>query len=460
MDTNKPPILAQAIERTTTVAQALIARAPSLRSISLRALSPGQTLAIAILALSGVAAFGITPGTTLETTPMHRVTRDLPLPPLVADDGTTDDRYWREERVRRGDTIGSLLARAGVDDPEALAQLRTDPAARPLYQLRPGRALRVATDPDGNLLGLRFLAGGGEMLSVKRDGDALAVTMQGEPPDVRVTLRSGEIESSLFAAADDAGMPDAVTRALIDVFASNIDFYHDVQRGDRFSVVYETRYADGEPVGTGRILAAEFDNHGVAYRAFLWRAPDGSDSYYTDDGHSLHRAFLRSPVAFSRITSGFTRSRYHPFLHRWLAHTGTDFAAPIGTPVHATADGEVVFVGKQTGYGDVVFLKHDATYTSVYAHLSHFETGLHVGEKVQQGDVIGYVGMTGWATGPHLHYEMRVAGIPRDPMKVALPAATPITPDEKAQFVADIGPLVDELAVVDRMPVNEVVAAE
>ncbi|MGH8802116.1 MAG: peptidoglycan DD-metalloendopeptidase family protein, partial [Casimicrobiaceae bacterium] len=402
----------------------LVARAAALRWHRGRALSPGQSLAIVILALSGVAAFGITPGTTLDTTPTYRVTRALALPAVASTD-PSDDRYWHEERVRRGDTIGSLLARADVDDPAAMAYLRTDRAARPLYQLRPGRALRVATDSDGNLLALRFLAGGGEMLSVTRDGGAFTVTMQGEPPDVRVTLRSGEVQSSLFAAADNAGMPDAITRALIDIFASNIDFYHDVHHGDRFAVVYETRYADGEPVGTGRILAAEFDNHGVAYRAFLWRAPDGSDSYYTDDGHSLRRAFLRSPLAFSRITSGFSPSRYQPFLHKWVAHTGTDFGAPIGTPVHATADGEVVFVGQQTGYGDVVFLKHDATYTSVYAHLSQFEMGLHVGERVQQGDVIGYVGMTGWATGPHLHYEMRVAGIPRDPMKVALPGAMP-----------------------------------
>lgn len=456
---NKSPILAQALGRIAARAAGLAARIVPRHRLAIPRLAPGQALAVTILALSGVAAFGITPGTTLDTTPTHPVTRMLVLPAIASAD-MPDGHYWREERVRRGDTIGSLLARAGVYDPAAMTFLRTDPAAKPLYQLRPGRTLRVATDSDGGLVALRFLAGGGEMLSVTRTGDSFAVTMHGETADVRVTLRGGEIETSLFAAADDAGVPDAITRALIDVFASDIDFYHDVKRGDRFSVVYETRYADGEPVGTGRILAAEFDNNGVAYRAFLWRAPDGSDSYYTDDGHSLHRAFLRSPVAFSRITSGFTRSRYHPFMHKWLAHTGTDFAAPIGTPVHATADGEVVFVGRQTGYGEVVFLKHDATYTSVYAHLSHFETGFHVGEKVQQGDVIGYVGMTGWATGPHLHYEMRVAGVPRDPMKVALPAATPITPDEKAQFSADIAPLVNELAVVDRMPVNEVVAAE
>ncbi len=277
---------------------------------------------------------------------------------------------------------------------------------------------------------------------------------------MRPTLRTGEVESSLFSAADAAGLPDAITLALVDVFAGDIDFYHDVRRGDRFSVIYETRYVDGEPVSTGRILAAEFDNQGIAHRAFLWRAPDGSESYYTDDGRSLRRAFLRSPVPFSRITSGFTLARFHPFLHIWVAHTGTDFAAPIGTPVHATADGVVKFVGKQTGYGNVIMLKHDATYTSVYAHLSRFEDGLHVGERVHQGDTIGFVGMTGWATGPHLHYEMRVAGVPRDPMKVALPAAAPITPDERAQYLADVAPRVSELAVVDQLSAVRVVAAE
>ena len=424
-----------------------------------RALTPGQAFAVAILCLSGVAAFGITPGTTLDTTPTRDITRTLELPPL-ASDVATDGRYWHEERVRRGDTIGSLLARADVDDAAAMDFLRTNPAARPLYQLRPGRALRVATDEDGKLVGLRFLASNGEMFSVTRDAAGFRAQSEGEPSDVRVTMRSGEIQSSLFGAADAAGIPDAITLELVDVFAGDIDFYHDIRRGDRFTVIYETRYVDGEPVATGRILAAEFDNQGVAHRAFLWRAPDGSESYYTDDGRSLRRAFLRSPVPFSRITSGFTLSRFHPFLHMWRAHTGTDFAAPIGTPVHATADGVVKFVGKQNGYGNVIMLRHDAKYTSVYAHLSRFEPGLHDGESVHQGDTIGFVGMTGWATGPHLHYEMRVAGVPRDPMKVALPAAAPITPDEKPEFIADVAPYVGELAVVGQFPATQMVAAE
>jgi len=424
-----------------------------------RTMSPGQAFAVAILCLSGVAAFGITPGTTLDSTPTRDITRALDLPQL-APEVAADDRYWHEERVRRGDTIGSLLARADVDDAAAMEFLRTNPAARPLYQLRPGRALRVATDEDGKLVGLRFLASNGEMFSAMRDAAGFHVESGGEPSDVRVTLRTGEIQSSLFGAADAAGLPDAITLALVDVFAGDIDFYHDIRRGDRFAVIYETRYVDGEPVATGRILAAEFDSQGVTHRAFLWRAPDGSESYYTDDGRSLRRAFLRSPVTFSRITSGFTLARFHPFLHIWRAHTGTDFAAPIGTPVHATADGIVKFVGKQNGYGDVIMLRHDARYTSVYAHLSRFEPGLRVGERVHQGDIIGFVGMTGWATGPHLHYEMRVAGIPRDPMKVALPAAAPITPDEKGEFLADVAPLAGELAVANQFPVTQMVAAE
>lgn len=437
--------------------------AQSIRKLP-RALSPGQAFAVAILCLSGVAAFGITPGTTIDTTPTRDVSRSLELPQLAVAAATatgTDDRYWHEERVRRGDTIGSLLARADVDDAAAMEFLRTNPAARPLYQLRPGRALRIATDEDGDLVALRFLAANGEMLEVTRDATGFHVQPGAEPSDVRVTMRAGEVQSSsLFAAADAAGLPDAVTLALVDVFSGDIDFYHDLRRGDRFAVVYETRYVDGEPVASGRILAAEYDSQGVAHRAFLWRAPDGSESYYTDNGRSLRRAFLRSPVTFSRITSGFTHARLDPYLHVWRAHTGTDFAAPIGTPVHATADGVVKFVGKQVGYGNVIMLRHDAKYTSVYGHLSRFEPGLHVGERVHQGDTIGFVGMTGWATGPHLHYEMRVAGIPRDPMKVALPAAAPITPDEKGQFLADVEPLVGELAVVDQFPVTQMVAAE
>ena len=423
-----------------------------------RLLSPGQALAIAVLGLAGVAAFGITPDSSLDAQAVRSISRTLSLPTLVEPEDK-DEPYWREERVERGDTIGSLLARAAVVDPDALEFVRTDPTARALYQLRPGKPLQVATDEEGRLTELRFLAPDGEVLSITRGTNGFVATREAPPEDTRLTLRAGEIESSLFQAADDAGLPDSVTLALADIFGGEIDFYHDLRRGDRFAVLYETRYVNGEPAGTGRVLAAEFDNSGRAYQAFLWRKPDGTEGYYNEYGRNSRNAFLRSPMEFSRITSGFTMARFHPVLHTMRAHKGTDFAAPIGTPVRATADGVVTFVGQQTGYGNVIMLKHDGRYSTVYAHLSRFAAETRQGERIRQGETIGYVGQTGWATGPHLHYELRVDGEPRDPMTVALPMATPVSDPQRAAFAAAIAPLAGELAVVRELPTTRLVAA-
>jgi murein DD-endopeptidase MepM/ murein hydrolase activator NlpD len=442
--THRSPILAQPFRS-------------ALRRIA-HALSPGQGLAVAVLCLAGVAAFGITPDTALDTITVERVSRALPTPAFVQV-SDVDDRYWREERVQRGDTIGSLLARAAVDDSEAMEFLRADPSARALYQLRPGRALKVATDDDGRLTGLRFLASNGEMMSIGRSASGFVAHREKPAEDLRLTLRAGEIDTSLFAAADDAGLPDAITLALADVFDGDIDFYHDLRRGDRFIVLYETRYVDGEVNGTGRIVAAEFIIRGIAFHAFLWRAPDGTEGYYDESGQSSRKSFLRSPMEFSRITSGFTQARVHPVLHSMRAHKGTDFAAPEGTPVRATADGLVTFSGEQNGYGNVVMLQHDNTYSTVYAHLSRFAPAVRGGSRVRQGDTIGYVGQTGWATGPHLHYELRIDGEPRDALTVALPSATPVADDERAEFSAEIAPLAGELAVVRALPDARVVAA-
>jgi murein DD-endopeptidase MepM/ murein hydrolase activator NlpD len=422
-------------------------------------LSPGQALAIVALGLAGVAAFGITPDTSLDTVAVHRITRALPTPAMGADE-TLAQPFWREERVERGDTIGSLLARASVVDGDAMEYLRTDPAVRALYQLRPGRPLYVSTDEEGRLTGLRFLTGEGDMLSVSRSGAGFAARREAPATDTRLTLRAGEIDSSLFAAADEAGLPDSVTLGLADIFGGNIDFYHDLRRGDRFAVLYETRYVDGEPVGTGRILAAEFENGGTTLRAFRWQLPDGSVGYYNENGRSSRNAFLRSPMEFSRVTSGFSSARLHPVLHTMRAHKGTDFAAPMGTPVRVTADGVVMLAGQQTGYGNIIIVRHDGRYSTVYAHLSRFAQGLQNGAHVRQGDTIGYVGQTGWATGPHLHYELRVDGEARDPMTVALPVATPVPDDERGAFAAAIAPLAGELAVVRDLPDTRIVAAE
>ena len=407
---------------------------------------PGFLAVIAALACGGiVAAFGLAPDTMLESVATERVVRDLALPKIVPDE--VQDRFWREERVRRGDTLGQMLARLGADDPDAWSFLHTHASARALYQLRPGKAIRLETDEDGRLVSLRYLLPGGDQLAIDRAGkDFLARTITPQS-DVRLAIRSSEINSSLFAAADAVGLPDAITMQLADVFSGDIDFHHDLRRGDRFAVVYEIRYVDGEPISAGRIVAAEFVNKGVARRAFLWRGADGSDGYYAEDGKSLRKAFLRSPVAFTRITSGFSLARFHPFLQTWRAHKGVDFAAPTGTPVRAAGDGKIAVVARQTGYGNVVMIKHAGAYSTAYAHLSRFAAGLKQGATVHQGEVIGYVGQTGWATGPHLHYEFRVDSVQRNPLTIALPNAQPIAASELAAYATQVSPLAAELTL-------------
>jgi murein DD-endopeptidase MepM/ murein hydrolase activator NlpD len=413
----------------------------------------GQWLAVAVLALSGVAAFGLAPDTTLETIPVHTILRELPNPaaePLDAPDADAaapPARYWHEGRIRRGDTIGSVLSRLAVDDAEAIAFLRTDPAARPLYQLRPGKALRIETDEAGRLESLRFVVPNGDVLSIERRDDGFAAASIAAPVEVRRRLAAGEITSSLFAAADASDLPDAVTLQLADVFSGDIDFYHDLRRGDRFAVVYEMRYLDGEPVGAGRIVAAEFVNRGNVLRAFLWRDASGAESYFTEEGAALRKAFLRSPMEFSRVSSGFSSARFHPILHTWRAHKGIDYPAPTGTPVRATANGKIVFAGTQNGYGNAVQIQHRGVFSTLYAHLSRFAPKLKTGTRVMQGDVIGYVGRTGWATGPHLHYEFRVANDPRDPLTVALPNGEPLSPANRSAFAAHIEPATAQLAL-------------
>jgi murein DD-endopeptidase MepM/ murein hydrolase activator NlpD len=305
--------------------------------------------------------------------------------------------------------------------------------------------VNVATDEDRRLQALRFVSGNGDLLSIKRANDGFYATY--EPPNetVRLTLTSGDITSSLFAAADAAGLPDAVTVALAELFAGDIDFLQDVRRGDRFTVLYETRYVEGEPVGVGRIVAAEFENRGERHSAILWQDGDGRDAWYTHDGRSTRKAFLRSPVEFSRMTSGFSFARFHPILQTWRAHRGVDYAAPEGTPVRATADGTVTYASTQNGYGNVVMIRHHGEYSTVYAHLSRFALAGRTGNAVRQGDVIGYVGATGWATGPHLHYEFRIGDEARNPETVALPNAGPLPAETRAEFTAHAESLANQL---------------
>ncbi len=432
MTAHKPRILAHSVRG----AARRIARAPT----------PGQWVAVALFGLFGVAAFGLVPGTMPEPVPTRLVNLDLSRPSVSLVEANAAG-YWLQDRIRRGDTIGSVLSRLGVDDAEAMEFLRKDPSARALYRLRPGKALNVETDEEGRLLTLHVVTGDGDRLAVTRDGERLVASTAPAPTEVRWKMATGEIRTSLFGAADAAGVPDPVTLQLADVFGGDIDFYLDLRRGDRFTVVYEMRYVDGEAIGPGRIVAAEFQNRGRALRAFLWRSDDGEENYYGDDGAPLRKAFLRSPMELSRVTSGFSGARFHPILQTWRAHKGVDYAAPTGTPVRATGDARVAFAGSQNGYGNVIELQHRGAFSTLYAHLSRIAPQVKRGARVAQGEVIGYVGQTGWATGPHLHYEFRVAGDQRDPLTVALPTGEALAGPQRTAFAERIVPAAAQLAL-------------
>jgi murein DD-endopeptidase MepM/ murein hydrolase activator NlpD len=397
----------------------------------------GRILALLVVVptLTVVTAFGIAPGTVVEDVSQHLVREVVPLPELVLAP-QPPQRFVGQDRVLRGDTVALLFERLGVRDPQALDFLKADPVGRTIFrQLVPGRMLQVETGEGGELLALRYFMSASSVLEVLRTNGALAARTRAIGESPRIVYKTGVVRSSLFAATDAAGIPDAIAMQVARVFATDIDFHSDLRRGDRFSVAYEMIYEAGELVAPGRILAAEFVNDGRAYRAILFHDDDGRDAYYSLDGTSRAKAFLRSPVEFSRVSSGFG-ARFHPIFNKWRAHTGVDFAAPKGTRVLAVADGHVLSAGVRGGYGNAVEIKHGGGVVTLYAHLSGFAPGVRAGARVRQGEPIGYVGATGWATGPHLHYEFKLAGVHQNPLKVALPKADPVPRSLRAQFEA------------------------
>lgn len=407
-----------------------------------------RLLVLAMLPFIGVvAAFGIAPDTVAEKVIVSKVIEELALPELPATEGA-GEAYWREEHIQRGDTLASVLARLQVDDPDAERALRGMREARALYQLVPGRTMRAQTVADGKLIALTHLAGG-TLYSVQRAEDQFRFAQQNAQFETRALMASGEIRSSLFAAADAANLSDAVAIQIADVFSTDIDFHRDLRKGDRFAVVYEAYFHEGRPVRSGRVLAAEFVNQGKTYQAVYFANSDGQGGYYTPDGRNIRKAFLRSPLEFSRISSGFTMARFHPVLKQWRAHKGIDYAAPTGTRVRATGDGVVEFAGfHQGGYGNLVVLRHQTKYTTWYGHLSGLAKGIRKGARIAQGDVIGFVGATGLATGPHLHYEFRINDVHQNPLRVVMPSAPPITPDHRDAFATAVQPLALQLQLL------------
>jgi murein DD-endopeptidase MepM/ murein hydrolase activator NlpD len=356
------------------------------------------------LALSGmVAAFAtIAPATEPAPPPEQSVLESvaIPLDALIA----PPPAYVHEARFERGETVGDLLDKLGVEDSQAnrLAKLGT------LHLLRPGTVVTAKVASAGELVRLTYLNGRDTIRSIVPEEERFRIGDEPAQFETSTLVKSAEIQSSLFEAADSAGIPDSVAIQLADVFGGDIDFYRDLRKGDRFSVVYEMQYLGGRPVRSGRVIAAEFVNKGKAFRAVHYVGANGKGGYYAPDGQSLRKAFLRAPLEFSRISSRFGM-RKHPFLHTWRQHKGVDYAAPLGTRVRATADGVVEFAGRKGGYGNVIILRNSGRYSTVFGHLRGFAHGIHRGARVEQGEIIGFVGQTGWATGPHLHYEFRIA---------------------------------------------------
>ncbi len=393
---------------------------------------------IAILLLgTAVTAFGVAPlAPDAANLPVRQVLEAVEALPMQAQlDALADHRFklFRAESTRSNDTFDTLLKRLNINDPAAAAFLRTDANARLVLAGHAGKTVTVEASDTQELtkLSMRWPSDDDAVfnrLVVERAGATFTTRVETAPYVVNARLASGSIQTSLFAATDEARIPDPVAIQIAEMFSSEIDFRRALRKGDRFNVVYEALEADGEPLRTGRVLSAEFVNAGKAYQAMWFQAP-GQDAqghankggYYGLDGKSLRRAYLSSPVEFSRISSGFSM-RFHPILQKWRAHLGTDFAAATGTPARTVGDGVVDFAGRQNGYGNVVFVKHRNGHETVYAHLS--KINVRVGQNVGQGDTVGLVGATGWATGPHLHFEFRVNGVQQDPMTIAKQSET------------------------------------
>lgn len=394
-----------------------------------------RIVAAAVVSLGGfsVTAFGIAPMLPdAAELPLRNIVEPVATPDLAAQIDALDARLieLRRSTVTRGtDSAESLLLRLGVSDAAAAAFLRSDPIARRVVHGRGGKLVQATADDNGNLTSLvaRFPADRAEQrqthfsrLTIDKAAGQWRSRIETAPLVAGIRLGSGTIRSSLFAATDDAGLPDAVASQLAEIFSAEIDFHRQLRKGDTFSVVYESLSADGETVpwneGAGRVVAAEFVNAGKVHQAVWFVGGQGRGAYFAPDGSSRQRAFLASPLVFSRVTSGFAM-RLHPLSRSWRAHNGVDYSAPTGTPVRSVADGVVKFAGRQNGYGNVVEIAHKQDRTTLYAHLSRID--VRPGQKVEQGATIGAVGATGWATGPHLHFEFRVAGRHEDPLQIA-----------------------------------------
>jgi len=407
--------------------------------------STGKRLASALgaaLSVATLTAFAVAPLTEEPLPPSLRIIEPVRLTPTPL---VVDGHFLRQASVSRGETLGSLLRKLGDPDRDLIDFVRSDPVARRMLKLAPGTTVRAEVDADERIRSLSYPLGGapdaGETplkLDLQRVDGQWTARIDRMILERTLVTRTATITSSLYAAADQAGIPDALTARIPEIFASDMDFHRDVRKGDRLRIVYELftdprTLAEGLP---GRILAVEYQAEQRRLEALWFERADGSGDYYNADGRTLRKTFLRSPMEFTRISSGFTLVRRHPVFRDWRAHKGVDYAAPSGTRIRAIGEGVVEFAGVQRGYGKVVIIKHDKERSTLYAHMRGFTRGVTEGAKIEQGQVIGYVGQTGWASGPHLHFELLVNGEPFDPAAVLPPEEPPMDVETRLRFRA------------------------
>jgi murein DD-endopeptidase MepM/ murein hydrolase activator NlpD len=384
---------------------------------------------------------------------------DIPAAPpaagITADEAAADgsvteqtDGEWHTVKVKSGDSLAKIFSQLDLSPQQLHQVLTSDSAAHNLKKIYPGQTIRLLTSPEAGLLQLDYQIDELNALKVRRLGDNFDIVTSHRIPERRIINATGTIDSSLFIAAQNAGLSNNMTMELANIFGWDIDFVLDIRRGDQFALLYEELYLDGEKIGDGEILAAVFVNQGSTFQAVRYTDQSGRTDYYSLDGKSMRKAFLRTPVEFSRISSRFSLGRKHPILNRIRAHKGVDYAATTGTPVKATGDGKIIHRGRKGGYGNAIIIQHGTKYSTLYGHLSKFRGGLKTGSRVRQGQVIGYVGSTGLATGPHLHYELRVDGVHRDPLRVKLPGADPLPEKYRKDFEEKSATLIAQLDTI------------